>query len=621
MQRSDFMNRIRTCLFSICFICLLCSVGAAEINWTTTMPEGRYLTRKQYCKRSKINGEWTDWSDWDDTAWIDYPGLVEVETRTLYAASDGIFVIGTLDEITMLKGSGAQMAFSTESAFYWTSTDDSIVSVDQTGYVSAHKVGTATIEAHYAGWGGWYMYTVDVVVIPQGGLELPSDTWMISEQAFDDDNAVTMVDLRDTQVNFIGEKAFANADALRLLLGAGGNISVDNTAFDGCDNITFAVTGLGSLSEFAIENGRPCYCIGNEKPFEFVPVSKIETGDYTFSAGDVKTVSVHVYPYYASNKTLSWSSNAPDIVSVSNDGILTCLNPGIAYITVTSTDGTNIQSTFRVTVNRKVSSIILNYSSITMNLHEDVVLTATVLPSDATDPRIQYIIDDPDILSVYRDGTVRSWEPGTTVIHARARDGSNVEATCTVTVTPYSSIPVYDSIWSSNVQATSAKINASVQLPTGNPSTFGYYLGTSPGALSKQEIESSSGLNYTIENIYYTCTGLSPLTTYYYSFFMVFDGQEIMSQISWFTTAATPSYVSIEGTFKECYINVNQSMLLQYIVSPSNASISWSSSNSDMCSVDQSGNIYPHSKGSVTITATASANGSTSSYSWIINII
>jgi len=633
------MNKKTTCMLVLFALLLsatlLCLTGYAEINWTTEAPEGPCLTRTQYSWRQKDADGWSDWSGWSDMYAFSIGNSFEARTRTLYASREGLIMMGSSERITMLKGTGAQMAFQLDDFpdpyinLSWRSTNKSVASVDQTGYVSAHQAGTATIELFYQENSEYkVLMAVEVNVIPRNGLLFPAGARTVGEQAFYGDSAVSMVDLRGTRISAIGAKAFAENPALRLVVGDGGTINVDDSAFDGSKQVTFAVTALGELYRYANAHGYPCYLLGKEEPAVFVPVSRLSVNfdSFRLKVGESERIYVGVVPRYADNQTLAYrfySIGAPDVVSVDNNGIITGLRAGTAVITISSTDGSDIQKTVTVTVDPvRVTGITLNQTSLTMNNGEEAWLSATVSPSNASNKKLDWYSSNTAIATVESSGKVVARGAGTAVVRATATDGSGVEATCTVTVNSYGNQAQYTSIWSSDVTTNSAKITARVQLPAGqNPPSFGYYLGTSPSALYKGETESSSGLTYTIENIFYTCGNLTPSTTYYYRFFMNYDGHEYLSNIGSFTTSAVPASVSISGTYKECYVNVNQDISLPYTVSPSGASVSWSSSNSSLCSVDQSGKIYPRGKGAVTITAIASANGTTATYSWTVHII
>ncbi len=58
-----------------------------------------------------------------------------------------------------------------------------------------------------------------------------------------------------------------------------------------------------------------------------------------------------ILPIYATNKTLIWTSNRPDIASVDSNGIVTARVPGKAIITASTTDKSNLSASCMVTVN------------------------------------------------------------------------------------------------------------------------------------------------------------------------------------------------------------------------------------------------------------------------------
>lgn len=81
---------------------------------------------------------------------------------------------------------------------------------------------------------------------------------------------------------------------------------------------------------------------------------------------------------------------------------------------------------------KPVESIALDKDSISLDLHENktATLTATVLPTDATDPTVTWSVDNADVATV-ENGTVTAVGFGTATIKATAGDKT---ATCTVTV-------------------------------------------------------------------------------------------------------------------------------------------------------------------------------------------
>lgn len=82
----------------------------------------------------------------------------------------------------------------------------------------------------------------------------------------------------------------------------------------------------------------------------------------------------------------------------------------------------------------KVTSITLNETTKTLKVNETFQLTPTVKPDNATNKTVTWSNGGSDAATVDTDGKVTAVKEGTATITATAADGSNVTATCTVTV-------------------------------------------------------------------------------------------------------------------------------------------------------------------------------------------
>ena len=86
------------------------------------------------------------------------------------------------------------------------------------------------------------------------------------------------------------------------------------------------------------------------------------------------------------------------------------------------------------TPDKKVTSITLNCTEISIAPREENQLTATILPEDATDKTVSWKTDNAAVATVSEDGLVTAVGQGTATITCRANDSSGVYATCEVTV-------------------------------------------------------------------------------------------------------------------------------------------------------------------------------------------
>lgn len=87
-----------------------------------------------------------------------------------------------------------------------------------------------------------------------------------------------------------------------------------------------------------------------------------------------------------------------------------------------------------VEIDIPASSINLDKTDISIILGESYQLTATVLPNETTNKDVSWASSNPNVATVTSDGLVNATGLGTATIIAMTTDGSNLCATCTVTV-------------------------------------------------------------------------------------------------------------------------------------------------------------------------------------------
>ena len=158
----------------------------------------------------------------------------------------------------------------------------------------------------------------------------------------------------------------------------------------------------------------------------------------TLEVGESYTLVVTVSPSNATDKSITWSSTNSSVASVSG-GKVTAKSEGTTTITAEAHNGKT--ATCTVTVNEpvpevvEVTSVSLNKTSLTLEIGESETLTATVLPSNATDKSVTWTSSAQSVATV-ANGTVTAVGSGTATITATTSNGK--KATCMVTVTnPY----------------------------------------------------------------------------------------------------------------------------------------------------------------------------------------
>lgn len=147
-----------------------------------------------------------------------------------------------------------------------------------------------------------------------------------------------------------------------------------------------------------------------------------------------------VLPENATNKYLTWSSSNEDIAIVSATGKVTGLAAGQADITVVSQADPTKNATCHVTVSVRddtvhVESVTLDRESADMYVGDNLQLTATVLPDNATNKGVTFSSDNKNVAFVDASGSVVAVNDGDAVIKATSNENPEKFDTCTVHVT------------------------------------------------------------------------------------------------------------------------------------------------------------------------------------------
>lgn len=173
-------------------------------------------------------------------------------------------------------------------------------------------------------------------------------------------------------------------------------------------------------------------------PVQVTGVSLSQT-TMNLTAGSTSQLTATVEPFNATNKNVAWSSSAPEVAAVDENGKVTALTAGSATITVTTADGSKT-AVCAVTVEGgstpivNVESVSLNKTSLELEAGDSEQLTATVEPENATNKSVTWTSSNNSVATVDANGNVEAISAGTATITVTTADGGKT-ATCTVTVT------------------------------------------------------------------------------------------------------------------------------------------------------------------------------------------
>ena len=102
----------------------------------------------------------------------------------------------------------------------------------------------------------------------------------------------------------------------------------------------------------------------------------------------------------------------------------------------------------------QVKGITLSHTSLSLSDGESATLKATITPSNATIQKVRWSSSNPSVVDVDEEGKVTAYQKGTAAIYAQSVDGSNISASCRISVkgtTPTAENIVINEVQTSNI--------------------------------------------------------------------------------------------------------------------------------------------------------------------------
>lgn len=315
-------------------------------------------------------------------------------------------------------------------------------------------------------------------------------------------------------------------------------------------------------------------------PTEGITISKTELN---LKKGEWEQLTATVTPEDATDK-LEWSSSNDAVAPVSSEGRVSAVGGGEAVITARAG---SMSATCKVTVTVPVTGVSVKPESATLYVGgEGLGLQATVLPEDADNKEVVWTSDNTAVATVDAHGVVSPVAEGTAVITATAK-GTDKSASCTVTVT-------YKEVESVAV----------------SPSTMTLYIGEK-GTLTAQVLPDYakdktvtwSSADESVATVSQTgvVTAVALGTVEISATAGQKSGKCTVSVISRLVTSVT-----LDKT--EFTMNLFDQDKLTATVTPSDAEdgeVVWTSTNLEVATVDENGNVSAMKPGTAVITATA----------------
>lgn len=304
------------------------------------------------------------------------------------------------------------------------------------------------------------------------------------------------------------------------------------------------------------------------------------------SQGERLTATVS--PADAGNQVLSWFSSDEDICKVDYNGQLYPVSKGECYISVATTDGSDIVKTCRLVVGNKAKSVTVSKESITLANGKNSVVYAMVVTTDGSKhDAVKWTSSNTKVATVSQDGVITAKYPGTATIKATSVDGAEKYDSCSVKVTQ---------------KITKITLKESVSVPVGTTATLSATI-TPTYATDKKLTWSSSDTNI----VTVSSTGVVTARMVGSAKITCKNSDGSASDTCTVNVIKPTASISINSYSEELW--KGDSVTLEASVEPydaSDKSVTWSSSNTKVATVDKQGVVTAVAGGSCTIKAQSS---------------
>jgi uncharacterized protein YjdB len=290
------------------------------------------------------------------------------------------------------------------------------------------------------------------------------------------------------------------------------------------------------------------------------------------------------------SEPIEWTSSNPSIASVTKEGgLVSGLKPGSVTITATQIiNGVEKKATCKINVQQSVTSITLTPNKVTLPIGGQTTLVATITPSNLSGVNLQWKSSDPKVVEIVdpyaKSVIIRGVGGGQAVISAINQD--NV-------VVGYCHVTVQQPVTSIVLSETAATVDLTVKRLQLRATVY------PENAVNKAVKWSSTDTSKATVDQNGLVTVLKPGTVTIVATSV--DNPNATAYCN-LTIEIPVVSVALDETVKTMY--VGQSARLTYVVLPTNASnstVTWTSTNTSVATVDATGKVSAKSVGTAVI--------------------
>ncbi|MBQ4364641.1 MAG: Ig-like domain-containing protein [Clostridia bacterium] len=492
---------------------------------------------------------------------------VEVTGISISATSRSLYVGNTFQ----LKAN-VEPTTATFPQITWKSDNPAVATVDQFGLVRAVGVGTTYISAASDD----NPFIVKKCKITSG-IQATGVTL----------NA-TSVELYETATKMLVPTITPANATNKKVIWSSSDPSVASVNVDGV--VTAVSQGTAVITCTTQDSSRTAKCtVKVLKTIKSKSVS-LDSKRLTLNDGTSATLTASIKPDNVSITSLNWRSTNKKVATVNENGVIKAVGPGTCKIVATTKD-TGKKAVCKVTVvETPVKRVKLSRSTLTLAMNKTYTLKATTVPSYATNQKMTWTTSNKKIVRVSKTGKIRAVAPGTATVTVISQDGGH-KATCTVTVKrpKIQSLATEQTTMEMGLGTKQAIVL--IPTPAGASTTKVKYVSSnkSVAKVSSSGVVSAVGEGTAIITITPNDGG---------------GGRGTMVVVK----VERKDVVGIKLDRNLMTMNVGNTTKLKATILPedaTNQSVTWTSSNTNVCTVDKNGNVKAVGTGTCRITCTS----------------
>lgn len=453
----------------------------------------------------------------------------------------------------------------------WSSSDESIVTVDENGQIEGIAHGRAVVTAKVGSFKAMIAVIVNAHI---ESIEIINDT-------IDENRNIELFKGQSTELSVVFKPdIFAEARTIKWSSDAENIVKIENGV------ITAVAPGQAKIKAETVNKITDEITV--TVPYVSAQKLIIDKNELALEKGEAVQLSALILPENTTDdQTVKWKTLDGSIASVDENGVVTAKGTGFTTI-VASAAG--LTATCPVTVTCSLTDIILNHSEIIADAGVPVVdvLKVTKVPADATIDESETIWRSlNDTVATVENGIITAVGPGTAVIEAEL--GGRV-ARCKVIV---------------NVQLTGVEIeygDTPLELKVGQMSKLNpVFLPANVTKVPIPEWTTSNDAVVTVDNkglVVAISEGQAEITVDY--------GDGIKASRTVKVSNVHADSVVFDKKIETLIKGESAVLVAKLVPEQSVDEITWSSSDESIATVDQAGNVKAIKSGKVKIIATSS---------------